>query len=160
MSFLNNMINQFTHQNQGQGQGQQQQGGYQQGGYQQGGYPQQGQSNGGRPQPPEPWIAEWDQYENRWVFINRQTGQRTHEFPQGGYDNRGYGQQQNYGQQGGYGAPPHQQQQQKPNHNMRNTALGAAAGLAGGALLMHEGHEIRECSPFNLITITANRLSR
>lgn len=147
MSFLGNIINEFTHKNQGS----QQQGGYGQQGYgqqgrygvPQGGYGgQQGGYNDGRPHPPEPWIAEWDQRENRWVFINRQTGQRTHEFPQGGYENRGYG-QQGY-QQGGYGQGGYEQPppQQKVDHSARNTALGVGAGLLGGAVLMHEGHKV------------------
>lgn len=145
MSFLNNLVNQFTHQGQQGQQGgyQQQQGGYQQGGYAQQQYQyQQNSGYGGgnqSPQPPHPWIAEWDNYQNRWVFVNRETGQRQHEFPgQGGYgqDNRGYGQQQTYGAD-----PP---QEHKQSHNGRNVALGAAAGLAGGALLMHEGHKVGE----------------
>jgi len=137
MSFLSNMINEFTH----KGSQPQNQGGYsgQQQGYQQ-------QSNSGRPQPPAPWIAEWDQNENRWIYINRETGQRTHEFPQqygGGYDNRGYG------QQGPPGYPQQnlqyeQQPQEKKSHTGRNVALGAVAGLAGGALLMHEGEKVEE----------------
>lgn len=158
MSFLNNLVNQFTHQGQG---GQQQQGGYGQSqgeyGQSQGGYTQQqyqyqqnsnyGGGNQGPPQPPHPWIAEWDNYQNRWIYINRETGQRTHEFPQGGYgqDNRGYGQQQSYGgggyQQQSYGSQP---PQQKQSHTGRNVALGAVAGLAGGALLMHEGEKVGE----------------
>jgi len=150
------MINEFTH----QGSQNQNQGGYvgQQQFYQQ-------QSNSGRPQPPAPWIAEWDQDEDRWMYLNRETGQRTHQFPQqygGGYGDRGYGQQgppgypqqqpqygqggtygsQGYGEQGGqYGQQP-PQEQHKQSHNGRNVALGAVAGLAGGALLMHEGHEV------------------
>lgn len=145
MSFLNNIVEQFTHQGGG--------GGGQQGGYEQrqGGYSEQsyqyqqntnygGGGNQGPPQCPPPWFAEWDNYQNRWIYINRETGQRTHEFPQGGYgqENRGYGgggyQQQSYGSQ-----PPQQQ-----SHTGRNVALGAVAGLAGGALLMHEGHKVGE----------------
>lgn len=147
MSFLNNLVNQFSHQGQGGGQ---QQGGY---GQSQGGYAQQEYQyqqntnyggNQGPPQCPPPWIAEWDNYQNRWIYINRETGQRTHEHPgQGGYGNRGY-QQQGYGgggyQQQSYGSQPPQQQ----SHTGRNVALGAVAGLAGGALLMHEGHKVGE----------------
>lgn len=149
MSFLNNLVNQFTHQGgsgrsqQGYGnQGYPSQGGY--GGQQYGG--QQYQQNDGRPHPPAPWIAEWDNYENRWVYVNRETGQRTHEFPQQGYGGGGY-QQQNYqqgGYGGGYGAPPQQVQEQHKSHNGRNMALGAMAGVAGGALLMHEGEKVHE----------------
>jgi hypothetical protein len=140
MSFLNNLVNEFTHkgqnqQSQGYGQnqsyGQQQQYG--------GGYGQQQSYNNERPNPPAPWIAEWDQQQNRWVYINRENGQRTHEFPQG---NRGYG-GGGYQQQGGYGQQSYNQQpQQQKSHSGRNTAIGVAAGLAGGALLMHEGEKI------------------
>jgi len=153
MSFLSNIIGEFTNKgSQGQSEG-----GF---GQQQQGYGQQ--SNGGRPQPPSPWIAEWDQYENRWIYVNQETGQRTHEFPQqqgGGYDSRGYGQGQSgypqqapqYGQQGTYGQPGYAQQggqyggeppQEEKSHSGRNVALGAVAGLAGGALLMHEGEKV------------------
>jgi len=129
MSFLNNVINEFTHHNShSQSQGQNQN------------YPQQ-QSYNSPPQPPAPWIAEWDQYENRWIYINRQTGQRTHEFPHqysSGYDNRGYGEQGTYQLQG-YGQPV---QTQSNSHGGRNMALGAMAGVAGGALLMHEGEKV------------------
>lgn len=153
MSFLNNLANQFMHQG-GSGQHQQQeqqgygnqgyppQGGY--GGQQYGG--QQHPQNDGRPHPPAPWIAEWDNYENRWVYINRENGQRTHEFPQQGYGG-GY-QQQSYqqgGYSGGYGGQPQQQmQEQHKSHNGRNMAFGAIAGVAGGALLMHEGEKVHE----------------
>lgn len=133
MSFLNNLVEQFTH----HGQNNQQQGGYAQESYQQSSYG----GGQGPPQPPAPWYAEWDNYQNRWVFINRETGQRSNEFPSGGgygQENRGYGgyQQQSYG-----GQPPPQEQK---SHNGRNIALGAVAGLAGGALLMHEGEKIGE----------------
>lgn len=135
MSFLNNIVGEFTHQ-----------GANRPGGYppsQQ--YPRQDYQ--GRPEPPAPWIAEWDGRENRWIFINRETGERTHNFPnQGGYNsgyNAGYEYGGDYRQQERYGES-YNQYQQKPSHTGRNAALGAAAGLAGGALLMHEGHEIRE----------------
>lgn len=142
--FLGNLINEFTHQG---GQQQQQQGGSSYGGgnYQQqqsygGGY---GQSQQGPPQVYPPWRAVWE--EGRWLFINEQTGQRTFEHPgsQGNYSNQGYS--------GGYNAGPPQAsyaqtQAQKSggNHNLMYGAMGAAAGLAGGALLMHEGHEVKE----------------
>jgi len=93
------------------------------------------------------------------MYVNRETGQRTHEFPQGGYgqESRGYGggmqggyggMQQGYGQQGGYGGQQGysgQQSYQEPvrqSHSGRNMALGAVAGVAGGALLMHEGEKV------------------
>lgn len=144
MGLLDSIVGQLTHQGQGQQHGQQGYGqqsyGQQQYGQQ---YPPQHQNYNGPPQPPAPWIAEWDNQQNRWIYINRETGQRTHEFPQGGYQ-QGYG-QQGYGQQG-YGQQQYNQPppQQKKDHSGRNMALGAAAGVAGGALLMHEGHELHE----------------
>jgi hypothetical protein len=148
MSFLNKLVDGITHH------GDQQQGGGGGGGQQ------------GRPQPPPPWIAEWDSRDNRWLFVNQQTGERTFEFPQGGYGGQqSYGQQGGYGgqqggyggqqggyggQQGGYGgqqgnygggyaAPPPEQHK---SHTGRNAALGVGAGLVGGALLMHEGEKV------------------
>ena len=82
----------------------------------------------GPPQPPAPWVAEFDGQSQRWYFINRETGERTYNFPQ---NNQGYSD--------GYGG-----QQQAPSHAGRNTALAALGGLAGGALLMHEGHKVEE----------------
>lgn len=123
-------------------------------------YGNQGYGQRGPPQVPPPWIAEWDPSQNRYIFINRETGQRTHEFPQqsyggqgygsgyggGGYEQRGqggYGQQGGYGYeqrgQGGYNEPPPQHK----SHTGRNVALAGIAGLAGGALLMHEGEKVR-----------------
>lgn len=120
------------------------------------------------PNPPRPWFPEWDQREGRYIFINQQTGQRSYEFPReeyggGGNSYGGYGggQAGNYGGgQGGnysgsgsgnyaggedYGAPPPQEQQQaKKSHGLLYGALGAAAGLAGGAFLMHEGEEVKD----------------
>ena len=66
MSFLNNMINEFTHQG-GQaphgGQSNYGQGGYGQQQHQQSRYPTQSGYGGGPPGPPPqvppPWIAEW-----------------------------------------------------------------------------------------------------
>ncbi|KAG9997913.1 hypothetical protein KCU78_g16706, partial [Aureobasidium melanogenum] len=167
MGLLGNLINEFTHQGQSGSGGQQ--GGYNQGGYggnnynqPQGGYggPQQGyggqqQGYGGQqgygagqgtPQVPPPWRAVWDDRENRWLFINEQNGERTFEHPgrTGGYGG-GYGSSYNQGPpQSQYGGYAQQQPQQKKNHNLAYGAMGAAAGLAGGALLMHEGHEVKE----------------
>ena len=39
---------------------------------------------GNNQEPPRvsyPWESEWDSDQDRWVFINRETGQRTHENP-------------------------------------------------------------------------------
>ena len=127
-------------------------------------HPQQASQN---PPLPPPWYAEWDQRDQRWLFVNPETGQRTFNHPhpnyqqnyggyqQGGYEpqQRGYGQQQysqgGYGQQGGYG--PQQggygqqqgyqqapQQAQKSHKGLEYGALGAVAGVAAGAFAMHE----------------------
>jgi hypothetical protein len=97
--------------------------------------------------------------------VNQQNGERTYQYPgpgnqsqgaygqQGGYDNRsygqqqgGYGQQQGYGQQGGYGGGnPPQEQPKKEGSNAWKYAAGGAAGLVGGALLMHEAGDISTC---------------
>jgi len=136
MSFLNNLVSEFTHQGQGGGQGGQGQGYGSQGGY------------GNQPPPPQvpyPWRAVWDARDGRYVFENEQTGQRTFEHPGGG-GGGGYGGQQQGGyggQQGGYGGQQGYAQQQKPNHHYGGMAMAGAAGLAGGALLMHEGERVR-----------------
>ncbi|EGP86443.1 uncharacterized protein MYCGRDRAFT_27969, partial [Zymoseptoria tritici IPO323] len=113
-----------------------------------------GGGNGGYNQPPpppnvpRPWIAEWDARDQRYIFINQETGQRSWDFPRDEY--RGGGGGQNYGSNSGY--PPPQQQTQyqeapheeKKSHGLLYGALGAAAGLAGGAFLMHEGSEAKQ----------------
>jgi hypothetical protein len=106
-------------------------------------YPQQqqyGQSQAynGPPQVPPPWVAEWDSRDNRWLYVNRETGERTFEFPQTrGYDANPGRDYRGYGQGNAY-----QQEPAKTSHTGRNVALGAAAGVVGGALLMHEGEKI------------------
>jgi hypothetical protein len=130
--------------------------------------PQQSQ----HPPLPPPWRSEWDQRDQRYVFINPQTGERTFQFPQqtyppqgnyggyppqqGGYGGGGYNQQQgNYG--GGYGQPQGGPQQGAPraqppppqakDHKaMQYGAIGAVAGLAVGGLAMYEGEKIRKLS--------------
>ncbi|KIW05681.1 uncharacterized protein PV09_03544 [Verruconis gallopava] len=87
----------------------------------------------GPPQPPPPWISEYDYQSQRWFFVNQQTGERTWNFPQAPGYNGGYG--------GGGNYPP---QQEQKSHTGRNTAIAAVAGLAGGALLMHEGEKVEE----------------
>ncbi|KAF2227777.1 hypothetical protein BDZ85DRAFT_7504 [Elsinoe ampelina] len=39
------------------------------------------QPSGPPPQVPQPWFAEWDSREGRWLFINNDTGDRTYDFP-------------------------------------------------------------------------------
>ncbi|KAK3625330.1 hypothetical protein LTR56_020495 [Elasticomyces elasticus] len=98
---------------------------------------------GGPPPPPQvqyPWRAQWDDRERRYIVVNEQSGERTWEFPGG---QRGYGggssyQSEQLEEQRGYG----QQEQPKKSHGLLYGAMGAAAGLAGGALLMHEGDKI------------------
>lgn len=119
--------------------------------YESGGY---GQPPPPPPNPPRPWFAEWDQREGRYIFINQQTGQRSWDFPREEYGNAGGnsygsyggGQGGNYDSNQGYGAPPQPQEQhpEKKSHGLLYGALGAAAGLAGGAFLMHEGSEIKD----------------
>jgi hypothetical protein len=132
------------------------------------GHGQQQYSAGGSQQGPPPvsppWFAEWDSRDNCWLFVNQQTGERTHTHPGPGYGQQqgGYGQQQGgYGQQqGGYGASSGQygygqggygnqggayqqpQQEHKEGGNGWKYAAAGAAGVAGGALLMHEGDDI------------------
>jgi hypothetical protein len=120
-------------------------------------YPQQQPQH---PPLPPPWRSEWDQRDQRYVFINPQTGERTFQPPhqtyppqgnyggyppqQGGYGGGGYNQQPvNYG--GGYqqGAPP-QQPPPKDHKAMQYGAIGAVAGLAVGGLAMYEGEKIRK----------------
>ena len=144
MSFLNNLVSEFTHSNQGQRQDYPPQ---QQQSYGQQGYSSQSYNNNGPPQIPPPWIAEWDNRDNCWMYVNRETGQRTFEHPQPEYGRGGGGYpQQQYGGGGGYGQEQrgeyYEQQAPKPDHSRRNMALAGVAGLAGGALLMHEGEEV------------------
>ncbi|KEF57024.1 uncharacterized protein A1O9_07214 [Exophiala aquamarina CBS 119918] len=87
------------------------------------------QSSDRPPEVPVPWVAEWDSRDNRWLYVNRETGERTFEHPQA----QGYGQGDYYPE-----GPP------KQSHTGRNVALGVVAGLAGGALLMHEGEKVEE----------------
>lgn len=111
----------------------------------------------GPPLPP-PWIARWESEYQRWIYINEQTGERTWERPSYGYgapppqQYGGYGGQQPYG--GSYGPPQeyrsesYQQEyvseEPKRDHSWAYGAAGAAAGLVGGAILMHEGEKIHE----------------
>jgi hypothetical protein len=181
MGFLSDLVKDFTGDKQSQqqsgygqqqsGYGQQQSGyGQQQSGYgqqqpgygqQQSGYGQQQQYGNQPPPVSPPWFAEWDSRENRWLFVNQQTGERTHNYPgpgygqqqgnygvpqqQGGYGGYGQGGSNNQGgyQQQGYGGSGYQQQEQhKSGGNGMKYAAAGVAGLAGGALLMHEGDNI------------------
>lgn len=132
---------------------------------------QSGHHGGGQPQshgPPPvspPWFAEWDGRDNRWLFVNQQTGERTFTYPGPGYAQQqgnygppqgqyGYG-QGGYSNQGAYNqgsynptnnSQAQQDHEKKSGGNGWKYAAAGAAGVAGGALLMHEGHEIRMSS--------------
>jgi hypothetical protein len=128
----------------------------------------------GPPQPPQvpyPWVARWDDRDQRWFFLNEQTGQMSWEAPSSGGYSGGYSggaPQQGYYEggrggdyyqssgyvsggapQGGYYEQPVQQQEKK-DHTMLYAGAGVAAGVVGGALLMHEGEELR-MFPFFLL---------
>ena len=112
-------------------------------------YNEQPQSYGGPPQVPYPWVAEWDERDRRWIFINRENGERTFQHPQPSYGSGGgsYGERsydQGYGQQ--ERREYYEQEPEKKDHHTRNTVMGAAAGLLGGAFLMHEGEKVGECN--------------
>jgi hypothetical protein len=156
MGFLNNLVSEFTHSG-GQKEQQQQQYDSQQS---YGGQQSSGGSHGPPPVSP-PWFAEWDARDNRWLFVNQQSGERTFTYPgpgfsqqqgtyggpQGGYGNNpsGYSNQGAYNQ-GSYNPTnssyQQQEQEKKQGGNGLKYAAAGVAGLAGGALLMHEGGEI------------------
>ena len=111
------------------------------------GYQSTSQSYQAQPQVPYPWVAEWDDRDRRWIFINRENGERTFQHPQpsysgggGGYGERSYNQDYGGEERRGYD----EQQPEKKDHHVRNTVMGAAAGVLGGALLMHEGEKVGE----------------
>lgn len=113
-------------------------------------YPQQQAQH---PPLPPPWYAEWDQRDQRYLFINPQTGERTFEHPHPTYQ-QSYGQpqynqpppgqyeQQQYGQQAGYGYQQQQPPKQNSHKGLEYGALGAVGGLVAGAVAMHEGEKI------------------
>lgn len=106
-------------------------------------------------QPPYPWITRWDDREQRYIYINEQTGERSYTLPgasQGGYGGGGesYGYPNQPSQQQGYynsGEPAPEQREEKSSGHGSAAAWGAgglALGLGAGALAMHEGEEISE----------------
>lgn len=101
-------------------------------------------SGPGGPPPfvPRPWIAEWDERDGRYFYINQETGQRSWELPYGGGGPGGeyYGEREREYEQNPYA----QQEEPRSNHNFAYGAAGVAAGLVGGALLMHEGEKIHD----------------
>ncbi|OAL02928.1 hypothetical protein IQ06DRAFT_245717 [Phaeosphaeriaceae sp. SRC1lsM3a] len=148
MGFLGELVSEFTHSGQSsQHQGQP---------------PSSGGSHGPPPVSP-PWFAEWDARDSRWLFVNQQTGERTFTYPgpgyaqqqgsyggpQGGY---GYG-QGGYSNQGAYNQGSYnptnssyqqQEHEKKSGGNGLKYAAAGVAGVAGGALLMHEGEEMKD----------------
>jgi hypothetical protein len=127
----------------------------------------------GPPQPPQvpyPWVARWDDRDQRWFFLNEQTGQTSWEAPssggyQGGYSGgySGGAPQQAYyeggrggASQGGY-YEQSVQQEEKKDHTMLYAGAGVAAGVVGGALLMHEGEELRMFPFFLLLRPMSSR---
>lgn len=64
-----------------------------------------------RPDVPYPWVAEFDSHQSRWFYVNRDTGERTWNYPRQGYGG-GYGGPPQQGYDGppqqGYGGPPPQ----------------------------------------------------
>ncbi|CAD6593340.1 MAG: hypothetical protein ASARMPREDX12_007094 [Alectoria sarmentosa] len=97
---------------------------------------------------PPGWIAEWDAPDRRWFFVNQKTGERSWNHPGGPSPPAQYT-QMNASGQGPMGSTYQQsevitQAPQPKNHNLAYGAGGAVAGLAAGALLMHEGHKVEE----------------
>ncbi|KAL9064904.1 MAG: hypothetical protein Q9161_008578 [Pseudevernia consocians] len=94
---------------------------------------------------PPGWIAEWDAPDRRWFYINQRTGERSWDPPRGPPTAQ-YTEVHTSGR-GPMGATYQQtevvtQAPQQKNHNLAYGAGGAVAGLAAGALLMHEGHKV------------------
>ncbi|KAI5784709.1 WW domain protein [Geopyxis carbonaria] len=89
---------------------------------------------------PPGWVARWADDRNTWVYVEEQTGRWQWERP--AYYGGGGG--------GGYQQEQYVEQQQQPvveekkDHTMLYAAGAGVAGLAAGALLMHEGEEIKE----------------
>lgn len=118
---------------------------------------------GGPPAPqgppvPAPWVARWSDTDGRWFYMNEQTGERTWEriWERQGYGyggGSGYG----YGQQEVVERERYEDERPKKDHSMLYGAAGLAAGVVGGALLMHEGEELSttlHSSPILSVTVT------
>ncbi|KAI9373787.1 hypothetical protein BJX61DRAFT_541455 [Aspergillus egyptiacus] len=107
------------------------------------------------PQAPYPWIPRWDGQQQRWYFVNEQTGESSwvvpgsgsgsgsgsYGGPQAGY----YGAREEqyggyYGSGQGYGEQESESREKK-DHSMLYAAGGAAVGVLGGAVLAHEAGE-------------------
>lgn len=97
---------------------------------------------------PPDWVAEWDAPDRRWFFVNQRTGERSWDPPRGPPPPAHYTEVHTAGR-GPTGSTYQQtevisQAPQQKNHNLAYGAGGAVAGLAAGALLMHEGHKVEE----------------
>lgn len=112
-----------------------------------------------KPPIPQGWIPQFDQQYQRWYYVEEASGRSQWEAPGfnagGGSDTRGdpshggapsYGGGPGYGGAPGYGAPPPQQyggypggspypqQQEKQKSGSSGMLLGAAGGIAAGAV--------------------------
>ncbi|RHZ47827.1 hypothetical protein CDV55_101710 [Aspergillus turcosus] len=92
------------------------------------------QGHGGPPLPPG-WTAQYVAEEQRYIFINQHTGERSWTHP---------GPPSNYGGPAPGGYPPGSAGAPQKNHNMLYGGVGLAAGLAGGAFMMHEHDKHKE----------------
>jgi len=108
---------------------------------------------------PPGWIARWDGNSQHWFYINENTGETQWDRPRAvGYgppagpppgahqfDDRGYHtsweqHQDNYAAQPEHAVP----EEPKKSNKWGYAAAGVGAGLLGGLLLEHEGHEIKD----------------
>lgn len=156
--FVEKLFDSFGDKHKNEDQSQQQQQSYNNDSYSQSQYGGQPQQSYGQQQPqlPHGWVARWDDREQRYFYINEQTGERSWTPPSQGYGGSYAGSQQGYQQQyGQYGSEQEHEKEKKSGHG--NAAMwgvgGAALGLGAGALLMHEGEEM---SGFRFIDATAH----
>ena len=114
---------------------------------------------------PYPWVARWDERDQRYFYLNEQTGERTWNRPgEGGYAQPPPPPQQPYGGGGyGYGQPQPPQSYgypQEPPKKDHSLAYGAA-GLVAGGLVAYEGEKIcTSSSAFNTYPICRVRRSQ
>ena len=97
-------------------------------------------------QVPYPWRAQWDDRERRYSFVHEQTGEQIWDYDEVMRRTDGGEQSNAYNDQYEPGSVYHDEQavdQSGNNHGLAYGALGAAAGLAGGAALMYEGEKLR-----------------
>lgn len=104
--------------------------------------PRDNERTGGPSQVPYPWRAQWDDREGRYIYLNEQTGERTWEYPSSS-GGGSYGAPEPGGRDYGYEGQE-EQKREGGGHGLLYGALGAAAGLAGGAFLAHEAGDISQ----------------